>query len=67
MQRFYCRAAIMYNDRYGRQRLRESFEVLRSFLIYNGLCDIKLTNGLVFLRVVIDSDFNLSKVTEWMG
>ena len=68
MQRFYCRAAIMYNDRYGRQRLRESFEALRSFVVYHGLSgrDEKMKDGLNFLRMVIDSEFYLYKVGEWM-
>lgn len=68
MQRFYGRAAIMYNDRYGRQRLRESFEALRSFVVFHGLSegDKKMKDGLNFLRMVIDSEFYLHKVGEWM-
>lgn len=67
MQRFYGRAAIMYNDRYGRQRLRESFEALRGFVVYHGLSeDRKMKDGLNFLRMVIDSEFYLHKVGEWM-
>lgn len=73
MRNFYHQAASMFNDRYGRQRLRESFEALRIFITYNGSVDNldvadkdKLLNGLKFLRVVIDSDFYLAKIDEWL-
>lgn len=73
MRDFYHQAASMFNDRYGRQRLRESFEALRIFITYNGstnnldaVVKDKLINGLKFLRVVIDSDFYLVKIDEWL-
>lgn len=71
MQSFYHQAAVMFNDRNGRQRLRESFEALRNFISYNGLeleeCKNKrLLEGMSFLRAVIDSDFYLEKMKKWL-
>lgn len=70
MQEFYHQAATMFDDRYGRQRLRESFERLRVFIAYNRLdkklADKKghdsLIDGLDFLRKVIDSEFDSNTI-----
>ena len=72
MQEFYHQAATMFDDRYGRQRLRESFERLQVFIAFHKLGDssfndkkernIKkrddLLNALHVLQIVIDSEFN---------
>lgn len=74
MQRFYHRAATMFNERYGRQKLREAFERLRVFIAYNKL-EVsvqgtaekdKLLRGLRFLHTVIDSEFNSDQIKEWI-
>ena len=74
MQRFYHRAASMFDERYGRQRLREAFERLRVFISYNKLEDSikddkekeKLIRGLCFLHTVIDSEFNRELIGKWV-
>ena len=66
MQSFYHQSATMFNDRYGRQRLRESFEALRNFIIYNGLGNPELQKSLGVLRCIIDSDFDLRKASKWV-
>ena len=72
MQDFYHQAATMFNDSAGHKRLRESFEQLRLFIAYNqldGSIDKKerkeLKYGLRFLHVVIDSEFDVSKISKW--
>lgn len=75
MQRFYYRAATMFNERYGRQRLRNAFERMRVFIAYNKLEDSikdetennKLCRGLCFLHTVIDSEFNSKIINEWIS
>ena len=75
MQRFYYRAATMFNERYGRQRLRNAFERMRVFIAYNKLEDSikdetennKLRRGLCFLHTVIDSEFNSKIINEWIS
>jgi len=73
MQNFYHWASSMFNDRYGRQRLRENYEQMRIFIAYNQLEDElsdeekkELKRGLAFLHTVIDSEFNIKKIHEWM-
>ena len=74
MQRFYHRAATMFNERYGQQRLRETFERMRVFIAYNKLEDsiedniekVKLHRGLRFLHTVIDSEFDSEIIKEWI-
>lgn len=68
MQRFYHRAASMFDDRHGRQRLRESYERLRVFIAYNRL-DIgnePLQRALEFIWAVIDSEFEKKKIWKWL-
>ena len=68
MQGFYRRAAIMFDDRHGRQRLREAYERLRVFISYNRLDkgNDALKDGLGFLWAVIDSEFNMNKICDWL-
>ena len=74
MQSFYYTASIMFDDRYGRQHLREAFERMRMFIAYNKLEDSleidedkkKLLRGLRFLYAVIDSEFNCAKIDKWL-
>lgn len=73
MRSFYHQASSMFNDRNGRQRLRESFEALRNFISYNGLVtelvpetSKRFLDGMKFLRAVIDSDFYLIKMKKWL-
>ena len=65
----------MFNERYGRQRLRNAFERMRVFIAYNKLEDSikdetennKLRRGLCFLHTVIDSEFNSKIINEWIS
>lgn len=71
MQSFYHRAATMFNDRHGLQRLRIAFEQMRMFIVYNKLDNEvedpdRLLSGLCFLHAVIDSEFNYEKISEWL-
>lgn len=81
MRIFYHHAATMFDDRYGRKHLRESFERLRVFIAYNNLDVLDtvpgntetmnpkliLRRGLRFLNVVIDSDFNAKTIHDWLN
>ena len=72
MQDFYRQAAVMYNDREGRKRLRESYERLRIFIAYNDLTSIlksteELCKGLQKLRLVIDAEFDVNKINKGLN
>ena len=76
MKEFYSQAASMFDDRFGRQRLREAFERLRVFISYNRLINdfgvekkeditdkkVLLSSSLRLLNVVVDSEFNLDMI-----
>lgn len=73
MQHFYHQAATMFDERYGRQRLREAFERMRVFVAYNKLENEipdtekgKLIRGLRFIHTVIDSEFNREIIYNWI-
>lgn len=74
MQHFYHQAATMFDERYGRQRLREAFERMRVFVAYNKLENEisdtkekgKLIRGLRFIHTVIDSEFNREIINNWI-
>lgn len=72
MQEFYHQAATMFDDRYGRQRLRESYERLRVFIAYNKLEENiqdqnkrdSLLDALKLLHTVIDCEFESKKIKD---